>query len=108
MVSSTEIPKAILKTNSVDGFNGMPNQPIIPAVHKSGIKFGIKETNTMRQERNRIAIKMEIARMAKSRLVRRFHTMYFVPLEATMEVPVKVISKYSKSIDALSCSLNSA
>jgi hypothetical protein len=32
MVSSTESPNAILNTNIVDGFNGIPKYPINPAV----------------------------------------------------------------------------
>ena len=43
MVSSTEIPKAILNTKMVDGFNGTPKYPIIPAVNNNGNKFGTKE-----------------------------------------------------------------
>jgi hypothetical protein len=31
-VSSTESPNAILNTNIVDGFNGIPKYPINPAV----------------------------------------------------------------------------
>ena len=94
MVSSTEIPNAIENTNRVDGFRAIPNHPIIPAVNNNGIKFGIKETSTILQDLKRIAIKMAIARMAKSKLVKRLMTIYFVPSDATMDVPVKVISKY--------------
>ena len=43
MVSSTEIPNAILKTNIVEGFIGTPTKPIIPAVMTNGNKFGISE-----------------------------------------------------------------
>ena len=43
MVSSTEIPKAILKTSTVEGFKGMPANPITPAVIMSGNKLGINE-----------------------------------------------------------------
>ena len=42
-MSSTEIPKAILKINIVEGFIGMPMYPINPAVISSGSKFGIRE-----------------------------------------------------------------
>ena len=41
MVASTVIPKAILNTNIVLGFNGILKYPIVPAVIKSGIIFGI-------------------------------------------------------------------
>ena len=43
MVSSTEIPKAILKTNMVEGFMGTPIQPISPAVIINGNKLGISK-----------------------------------------------------------------
>ena len=43
MVSSTEIPKAILKTKIVDGFIGMLKYPINPAVISNGSMFGINE-----------------------------------------------------------------
>ena len=41
IVSSTEIPNAILKTKIVDGFRGIPEKPITPAVIISGNKLGI-------------------------------------------------------------------
>jgi hypothetical protein len=41
MVSSTEIPKAMLKTKMVEGFRGIPKKPIIPAVIRRGVEFGI-------------------------------------------------------------------
>ena len=40
MVSSTEIPKAILNTNMVDGLIGIPKKPINPAVITNGKIFG--------------------------------------------------------------------
>ena len=43
IVSSTEIPNAILNTKIVDGFIGTPTKPIIPAVITKGNKFGIRE-----------------------------------------------------------------
>ena len=39
MVSSIEIPKAILKTKMVDGLMGIPTSPIIAEVIINGIKF---------------------------------------------------------------------
>ena len=45
MVSSTEIPKAILNTKMVEGFIGTPKYPINPAVITNGSKLGINETN---------------------------------------------------------------
>ena len=43
MVSSTEIPNAILNTRIVDGLIGIPKNPIIAAVNNKGIKFGSNE-----------------------------------------------------------------
>ncbi len=43
MVSSTEIPNAILNTNMVEGLSGIPENPITPAVMISGSKLGISE-----------------------------------------------------------------
>ena len=40
IVSSTEIPNAILNTKIVDGFIGIEKYPIIAAVSSSGIRFG--------------------------------------------------------------------
>ena len=64
IVSSTEIPNAILKTRSVEGFKGMPNQPMKPAVKIIGIIFGIIEINTILQDLNNKAISIEIITMA--------------------------------------------
>ena len=43
MVSSTEIPKAMLKTKIVDGLIGIEKYPIIADVNRRGSKFGINE-----------------------------------------------------------------
>ena len=61
MVSSTEIPKAILNTSIVDGFIGMPKKPIIPAVISNGNKLGISETNIMRALLNIQAMNMAMS-----------------------------------------------
>ena len=52
MVSSTEIPKAILNTKIVEGFIGTPKYPITPAVTNSGNKFGIKEITIILNDLN--------------------------------------------------------
>ena len=51
MVSSTEIPKAILKTKIVDGFIGMLKYPINPAVINNGNMFGINEIKIILNDR---------------------------------------------------------
>ena len=45
MVISMAMPSAILKTNTVDGFNGTPAHPMTPAVITRGIKFGKQGTD---------------------------------------------------------------
>ena len=42
-LSDGDIRKAILKTNIVEGFNGIPVKPITPAVIINGSRFGINE-----------------------------------------------------------------
>ena len=53
MVSSTEIPKAILNTKIVEGLMGTPTNPITPAVITSGNKLGINEITIILKERKR-------------------------------------------------------
>ena len=53
IVSSTEIPKAILKTNIVEGFIGILKNPITPAVNNNGRIFGTKEIITILYDLNR-------------------------------------------------------
>ena len=74
MVSTTEIPNAILNTKIVDGFIGIEKYPIIAAVSSSGIRFGIKETITILEERNIQAIKIEIRKITSSKLYAKFPT----------------------------------
>jgi len=62
------MPKAILKTNTVEGFMGIPKYPIIAAVKSSGIKLGISEIIIIRKEINMLAIKKAIKTMANVRL----------------------------------------
>src|SRR5690554_8224190 len=88
MVSSTDIPKAILNTRIVDGLTGIAKSPIIPAVTIKGIKLGTKEIITIRQERNKKAINRAIINTAMIKLVNRFLMRYCVPSAATTEVPV--------------------
>ena len=88
MVSSTEIPKAILNTKSVDGFKGIPRKPITPPVIRSGIIFGIMAIKIILHDRKSSAIREAINPIANSRLEIKFFTKYLVPSEATTEVPV--------------------
>ena len=74
MVSSTEIPKAMLKTKMVDGFMGIPKYPINQDVIKSGKMLGIKEIKIILKERNKYAIKMEINKIANSKDIAKFLT----------------------------------
>lgn len=79
MVSSTEIPNAILKTRIVDGLIGTPKYPINPAVTSNGNKFGINEIIIILKDLNIYAINNEIRKMASDKEIARFLTRYFVP-----------------------------
>ncbi len=79
MVSSTEIPKAILKTNMVEGFIGTPIKPISPAVIIKGSKLGIRDTKIILKLRNIQAINSAINRMASDNDKIKLLTKYFVP-----------------------------
>ena len=65
-VSSTDIPKAIPKTNKVDGFKGMPKNPINPAVINNGRRFGIIETKTILNDRNITATNPPVKKKANN------------------------------------------
>ena len=53
MVISIAIPNATLKTNTVDGFKGICNQPINPAVINKGMTFGMREISNIRADLNK-------------------------------------------------------
>ena len=65
MVSSTEIPKAILNTKMVEGLSGIPENPITPAVIINGSKFGMSEMIIILKDLNMYAINKAISRMAR-------------------------------------------
>ena len=65
MVSSTEIPKAMLNTKMVEGLIGMSKNPINPAVINSGSMFGMIEIKIIRTDLNIQAINKAINTMAK-------------------------------------------
>ena len=90
MVLSTEIPNAMLNTKMVDALIGMLVKPIIAAVKISGITFGVSDMITIRHDENMIAMKSEIKRIANPRLVKRFFSRYWVPLNEVMLEPVTV------------------
>ena len=66
-MSSTEIPKAILKTSMVDGLMGTPINPISPAVIINGSKLGINETKIILKLLNIHAINNAIKNIASDR-----------------------------------------
>ena len=92
MALSTVIPKAIPKTKSVDGFNGIWKYPIIPAVKSKGIMFGIIEIRMIVKDLNKNAISKAIEIIAKTKLCTKLIKRYLVPSAATTEVPVNVKS----------------
>ena len=68
MLSSTEIPKAILKINAVLGLSGIPMKPMMPAVINSGNTFGNSEIKIILIFANNTPIIMDIIINANSRL----------------------------------------
>ena len=68
MVISIAIPRATLKTNTVDGFKGIPVQPIIPAVIMSGIRLGMSEHNNILADLNKYNMQRVISKNAQRTL----------------------------------------
>ena len=62
------MPMAILNIKMVDGFSGMPANPIIPAVITNGIRFGSREIRIILIPRNNIHITPAIKNIASARL----------------------------------------
>src|SRR6056297_3934755 len=98
----------MLKTRMVDAFIGIPVKPIMAAVKMSGITFGVSDMSTIRHDENIMAINNEISRIASPRLVNKFFSRYWVPLNEVMLEPVTVTSYLSEvkteSISALKLS----
>ena len=88
MVSSTEMPNAMLNTRMVDGFSGIPVNPITPAVIIRGNRLGINEIIIILKDRNRNAIKKAINRIARLKDKIRFLIKYLVPLRNRSDFPV--------------------
>ena len=88
IVSSTDIPKAILKTNIVEGFKGIPVKPITPAVIINGSKFGINEIRIILNDLNKKAIKSAISKIARLSDRTRLLIRYFVPFKNKRDLPV--------------------
>ena len=79
MVSSTEIPNAILKTRIVEGFMGTPKKPISPAVIINGSRLGMSDTKIIRKLLNIQAINNAMRKIASDSEITRLFTKYFVP-----------------------------
>ena len=90
IVSSTEIPKAILKTKMVEGLRGIPENPITPAVIISGNKLGINEMTIILNDRNKYAINIAISKMASDREKIKFRMRKWVPLRYNKVFPVNL------------------
>ena len=88
IVSSTDIPKAILKINIVEGFKGIPVKPITPAVIINGSKFGINEIRIILNDLNKKAIKRAISKIARLSDRTRLLIRYFVPFKNRRDLPV--------------------
>jgi hypothetical protein len=88
MVSSTEMPNAMLNTRMVDGFRGIPVNPITPAVIIRGNRLGINEIIIIFKDRKRNAIKKAIKRIARLKDKIRFLIKYLVHLRNRSDYPV--------------------
>jgi len=65
MVISIAIPSAMLKTNTVDGFKGIPVQPITPAVIIRGMTLGMSEHNNILTDLNKYNMQRVISKNAQ-------------------------------------------
>ena len=65
MVTSIAIPKATLKTNTVDGFKEIPTHPMTPAVINKGTTFGINEQMSIGKDLNKNNIQIAINKNAQ-------------------------------------------
>ena len=88
MVSSTDIPKATLKTRIVEGLSGIPENPITPAVMIRGKMLGIKEITIILNDRNKKAINKAISKMANESDKNRLFIRYLVPSKKRTALPV--------------------
>ena len=88
MVSSTEIPNAILNTNMVDGFIGTPKYPIKPAVINNGKMFGINEIKIILNDLNINAIKTAISIIANDNEITKLFIKKVVPFKNISAPPV--------------------
>ena len=90
------MPKAIEKMRTVEGFTGMPNQPMMPAVMISGSKLGKMATTIIRHERNSPAMSSEITTTAKIKLMIRLSMRYSVERKKIKPAPEKLTSTCSR------------
>ena len=88
MVISIAIPSAILKTNTVEGFNGTPAHPMIPAVITSGIRLGSREQIRIRKLRNKYSMQTAINRKAQTMLCFKPLMIKVLPSRKVTVVPV--------------------
>ena len=82
------MPKAMEKINTVEGFTGIPNHPMIPAVINRGNKFGMMATTTILGVLKSAAINKEITKIAKSKLTTRLLIKNLVERKKMILAPV--------------------
>ena len=87
MVTSTAIPSATLKTNTVLGFIATPAQPITPAVKSKGIMFGMRLQINILQFLNRYNMQTAMRPKAQRMLSFKPFTMYLLPSKKVSEAP---------------------
>ena len=94
MVISIAIPSATLNTNTVEGFNGTPTQPITPPVIMSGIIFGNKEHNNIFSDLNKYNMHKAINK--KAQRILSFNPL-IINLEPSKKVTLLPVNKISAS-----------
>ena len=82
------MPRATLKTSTVEGFRGTPTQPIIPAVITNGTRLGIKEQIKIRSDLNKYNIHTAIRRKAQKILSFNPFIINLLPSKNVILVPV--------------------
>ena len=79
---------ATLKTNTVNGFKGIPIQPITPAVMIRGMTLGIREHKSILTDLNKYNIQRAMSKKAQKILSFKPLMIKLLPSKKVMLVPV--------------------
>src|SRR6187397_2538442 len=105
MVISIAIPRATLKTSTVDGLSGTPTHPITPAVITNGMRLGINEQINILADLNRYNIQIEISKKAQRILSFNPLIIKLLPSKNVILVPVNCTRYWLESNNWLALSL---